>query len=59
MTISRSNLPQIVERYTIWDAFVITDLLWLLVGLALSEQSEALPLASRQGHQGRLVLAAH
>ena len=27
MTISRSNLPQIVERYTIWDAFVITDLL--------------------------------
>ena len=41
------------------NAFVITDLLWLLVGLALSEQSEALPLASRQGHQGRLVLAAH
>ena len=41
------------------DAFVITDLLWLLVGLALSEQSEALPLASRQGHQGHLVLAAH
>ena len=27
MTISRSNLPQIVERYTICDAFVITDLL--------------------------------
>ena len=24
---TRSNLPQIVERYTIWDAFVITDLL--------------------------------